>query len=772
MSLGKSFSNDAVPAVRQAAAASPTAELHPLQNILQLLRSVEQNKGVVIGALVASCLLGALYYVTATRFYESSASVLVLQTGNEGMTMGGDRISRDLIPTYQSLLKSDAVLEDAVKRLPAEHRVDFSSAPLERRAAALRSNLAVSSARSTNIMDLSYRSRDPDAAAAVVESVLQAYVSFMETLHRSTGREMLDVLTQQKEKLEEELRAKENELLALRSKSGVIREAGKGTTTEVKRALALNEALIEARRERLNAETQVAAVENAVRQGENLHRQAVELLDDVGRDMLRQELGLSVADSQSIQQVKQQILKDRAELQSLSEMCGPAHHRVRQIQARIESAQEYLRNQQQNALSQDRQMSNEELAPLLLTISRQRYQQALDQESSILRSYEEEKKRAIALEQNVAAIEIVEHDVDRLRNFYDVVVERIKNVDLGQDNELVRTSIVSHPTAVRQPVSPKSRSVALVSVFLGLLAGIGIVYVRDLLDDRFRSLEDLESQVRTPVMAVVGKLDRLIGHGVEALHACVRPNGADTEAFRTLRTAVALTDGGARSLVVSSVEPADGKTTVIANLAVAFAQSGKRTLLIDSDLRRPGLTPLVGLRGHDGLTTVLLSSAPVGEAATAHRCRNFVENLDVIPSGPRPANPAEMLVSNRYPELVAWAESNYDMVLIDGPPVLPVTDSLVIGRLVDGVMFVIRPEKTRRRLALRAVDSIRTFGVKVLGVVANHVTFEKSHGYYGYGYGYGYSYQYGYGHDDEDTKDEQTPEPDFSAPPIPIRRAG
>ena len=770
MSLDKSsLRNDPPPAVPQTVSVLPPAEMHSLQDILRLLHSVRQNKGIVIGALAASCLLGALYYVTATRFYQSSASVLILQTGNEGVTVGGDRIARDLIPTYQSLLKSDAVLEAAVNRLPAEHRVDFSSTPPERCAAALRNSLTVASERSTNIMDVSYKSRDPDAAAAVVESVLQAYVSFMETLHRSTGREMLDVLTQQKEKLEAELRIKENELLSLRSKSGVIREDGKGTTTEVKRALALNEALIQARKERLDAETQWAAVESAVRQGENLHRQAVELLDDVGSDMLRRELGLSDTDSQSTQRLKQQLLDDRADLQSLSEMCGPAHHRVRQLQVRIQNAEQYLREQNQNASPAGGQMANEELAPLLLTISRQRHQQAVDQESSIFRSFEEEKSRAISLEQNVAAIEIVEHDVDRLRNFYDVVVERIKNVDLGQDNELVRTSIVSHPMAVRSPVSPKRRSVALLSVFLGLLAGVGIVYVRDLLDDRFRSLEDLESQLRTPVMAVVGKLDRLVDHGVEALHAFVRPSGADTEAFRTLRTAVALSESGARSLVVSSVEPADGKTTVIANLAVAFAQSGKRTLLIDSDLRRPGLTPLTGLRGRDGLTTVLLSSAPVADAAAAHVCRAFVENLDVLPSGPRPGNPSEMLVSNRYPELVAWAESNYDMVLIDGPPVLPVTDSLVIGRLVDGVMFVIRPEKTRRRLALRAVDSIRTFGVKVLGVVANHVTFEKNQGYYGYGYGYGYSYDYGH-NSDNSVEEEDVCQPEPPMAPVQIRR--
>ena len=730
-------------------------ELHPLQSLLHLLRLIDQHKGIVIAALVGSCLLGGLYYTTATRMYQSAASVLVLQTGADSWNMGmsGDRIVKDLIPTYQSLLRSDAVLEEAVKGIPPEQQVDFAEQPAEKRAGVLRKNLTVTSARGTNIMDIAYKSKDPDAAAAVVECVLQAYVQFMELLHRSTGREMLDVLTKQKEKLEEELRTKENELLALRSAAGFLREEGEGTTDVVKRALALNDSLMQAHQERLTAETQLAVIESSVRKGEDLHRQAITLLDQVGHDMLRRELGVSDADAQNTLRLQQQVLEHKAELESLLEICGPAHHRVRQLQMQIQGAEDYLRNRSQMVAPGGKQVTDKDLAPMLLAIARQKHQQAVEHEMSVLRSYEEEKKRAIAMEKQVAQIELLEHDVERLRTFYDVVVERLKNVDLGQDNELVRTSIISHPAAVHSPVSPKLRSVALISVFLGLLVGIGILYVRDLLDDRFRSLEDLELQLRVPVMAVVGKLERLLGQGAEALHAWVHPNGAETEAFRTLRTAVALSEGGVQSMVVSSVEPADGKTTVIANLAVAFAQSGKRTLLIDADLRRPGLTPLVGLRGHSGLTTLLQSSAPVADAAAGSLCREFVENLDVIPSGPRPANPAEMLVTNRLPELLAWGESNYDMVLIDGPPVLPVADSLIIGRLVDGVLFVIRPEKTRRRLALRAVDSIQNFGVKVLGVVANHVTFEKSHSYYGYGYGYGYSYQYGYGHDDEGAAD-------------------
>jgi polysaccharide biosynthesis transport protein len=226
-----------------------------------------------------------------------------------------------------------------------------------------------------------------------------------------------------------------------------------------------------------------------------------------------------------------------------------------------------------------------------------------------------------------------------------------------------------------------------------------------------------------------------------------------SESFRTLRTALTLTHSDARHLVVTSAEPGDGKTTTLANLAVCYAQAGKRTLLIDADLRRPGLTGLMSMRGVHGLSEILRSEAEIGELVKIHLRPSGMEGLDIIPSGPRPTDPAELLGSPRFSQLLAWAEASYDQILIDSPPTLATTDTAIIGRMVDGVILVVQPAKNRRRLVTRVVERLGLMKIPVLGLVVNRTGSDEENGYYGYHeYGYGYGYGYGetaaYGHEE------------------------
>lgn len=269
---------------------------------------------------------------------------------------------------------------------------------------------------------------------------------------------------------------------------------------------------------------------------------------------------------------------------------------------------------------------------------------------------------------------------------------------------------------------------------MALIAGLGLglaaVYVLDTLDDRFRSVEELQSQTRVPVMAIVYQLPRREPAGIPSLQLLAEPAAPESEAFRTLRTSLALSNEPTGRIVVTSAEPGDGKTTVLANTAVACAKSGRRTLLVDADLRRPGLTGLLGYRGADGLSTVIRSQEPVEQTAPLRIQRTEVPLLDVLPSGPRPANPAELLAGPKFSELLAWAEGHYDQILIDSPPILATSDTAIVGRLVDGVLLVVQPLKNKRRLVLRAVESLGQLKIPLIGVVANRI---GGGGYYAYG---------------------------------------
>jgi len=730
------------------------AEVHPVQAALRFLRAVRYRKSVVIVAVTLAVLLGGLYYATTERIYESKAQVLVMQTGLENWSgdISSGRAAQDLMTTYRNMLGSEAVLEESVELLPAEHRVDMADRPRNRWVHVLQDNLQVDVIRNTNILKIGYRSKDPEAAAAVVNSVVSAYLEFMHTLHKSTAREILDILSQEKVSLEEKLRQKEAELLAKRRQAGdaVLRDGDQGINVITKRVVTLNEALIAAHEKRLAAQSRLLALETAVRNREDLLQHALAMIDAVGREVVLQQLGLGAADSQTVSRINQQVVEDRARLQSLLQVYGPAHHKVRETQDRIGVAEQFLHNRQSLENDQLRQLGNQKLAPLLLQMARQQLGQTSAHENAILQSYEQEKLAATNLDGTMTQLKMLELDLDRLRGFYDVVVQRVTDIDLGQESGALRMRVLSRPEVPGGPVWPKLPLVGMMALVLGLGGGLVIVYLQELLDDHFRSPEELQLHIGLPILTMVRRMEPVADCGIEAVHAHVRPNAVEVEAFRTLRTALALGEGGVQRLVVSSSEPGDGKTTIASNLATVYAQSGKRTLLIDADMRRPGLTPMLDLRGPLGLSAVLRSGGSVDEAARANLHVALAENLDVIAAGPRPTNPTELLASERFSELLAWAETHYDQIVIDSPPAL-VSDTAIIGRLVDGLLLAVQPEKNRRRVVLRAVESFVGLGINVLGVVVNRQAAEKDDDYYGYGYGYGYGGYGHYGHDDEDT---------------------
>jgi len=747
----------------------PSAEIQPLQAALRFLRAVRYRKGVVLFTMALSVALAGAYYATTPRIYESSASLLVLQMGPDNLSpgMADDHRFSNMMATHRRMLSSDVVLEEAIELLPEEHRDDLAEIEPANWPETIEKKLQVSTVRETNILDLAYRSKDPAAAAAVVNSVLSAYLTFTNNLHKSTAHQILDILNHEKARLEAELREKESQLIELRRTAGdgVIRDGDQGINVVVKRAMALNESLIAAHEKRLEAHAQQAAIEAAIRRGDDLQQHALSMLDEVGRELLMQRLGISRADVMTISRINQQVLEDRAQLQAALQQYGPNHRNVRAIQERLAMAKQFLEGRAQSANSRMLTISNAELAPLLQEVVGQRLQQAIAHENAIHQSYQEEKDKAIGLDHTMAQLEMLQLDLDRLRRFYDVVLQRVKDINLREENGMLRTSVLNRPEVPNTAVWPRKTTVGLIALVLGLAVGLAIVYLQDLLDDHFRSPEELRLHLGLPVLAMVRRMP--IGHevGADAIYAHAYPNAVEAEAFRTLRTALAMAEEGAARIVVSSSEPGDGKTTVVSNLAAAFAQSGKRTLLIDADLRRPGLTPLLGLKGERGLSAVLRDSRPVASAAEANLFRSIVEGLDALPSGPRPSHPTELLAGERFAELLSWAESRYDQVVIDSPPAL-VSDTAVIGRLVDGVLLTVMPEKNRRRVVIRAAEGFTALGIRVLGIVVNRLTEEKGEDYYGYNYSYGYGY--GYEADPEDEPEDAVEESQPLVRPAPV----
>jgi capsular exopolysaccharide synthesis family protein len=236
------------------------------------------------------------------------------------------------------------------------------------------------------------------------------------------------------------------------------------------------------------------------------------------------------------------------------------------------------------------------------------------------------------------------------------------------------------------------------------------------------------------------------------------PSTPECEGFRTLRTALTLTHQDVHQILITSLESGDGKTTTLANLAVCYAQADKCTLLIDADLRRSGLTNLLNVKGINGLSEILRQEGNLEQLAAEHIRTTGVKGLDILPAGPRPSNPAELLAGPRFSQLLSWAESVYDMILIDTTPALLTADPAIISRVVDGVVMVIKPAKNHRRQVMRMVERFTMLKLPVLGLIVNAAGSETDDAYYNYRDYYVDSYGYYGEENDEDLQDERSAE--------------
>ncbi|KQR62873.1 polysaccharide biosynthesis tyrosine autokinase [Frigoribacterium sp. Leaf172] len=315
-------------------------------------------------------------------------------------------------------------------------------------------------------------------------------------------------------------------------------------------------------------------------------------------------------------------------------------------------------------------------------------------------------------------------------SFRTVVVDELETPAPG-GTSLVGVETLAPPVVATTPSSPDLVVDLLLGGLVGLCAGVAAAALRARLDTRIRNRADIEAVTGGPVLGALA-FDRDAGQ--RPLVVAVDPRSPFAESFRALRTSVQFIglDRTARCLVVTSALPAEGKTTTVANLAVALSETGSRVIVVDTDLRLPRLAELLGLEGAVGVSDVLLGRADLADAVQPWGRGG----LAVLPAGTLPPNPSELLGSNRMADLLGELARHYDHVLLDAPPLLPVTDAAVLSRLADGAIVVAAAGRATRGQLATALETLSSLGATSFGVVA---TMLRPTGPQSYGYGYGYT---------------------------------
>ena len=359
------------------------------------------------------------------------------------------------------------------------------------------------------------------------------------------------------------------------------------------------------------------------------------------------------------------------------------------------------------------------------------------EERSYAGQLESQKGTAMDLDRKAGGYLVLQRQAETNRLVYQSLLQQQKELRVVSNSRTNNVQIMDRAEPPGAPFSPNARRDWFTALMAGLLVALGLAFGIEYLDDTVKTPDDVTGRLRLPLLGLVPSVrDKRVPLLSEPV-----PHDFG-EAFRSLRTSLVFTSGaeGPRVIAVTSSQPLEGKTTTACNLGMVLALGGSRVLLVDADMRRPGLHTVIGAQNEIGLSHLLVGQARVRDAVQ----KTTEPNLFVISAGRIPPNPSELLSSERMNALLANLRSGpFDWVIIDTPPMLAVTDAVIVARAVSGVVFVIGSEMTRRVHAERAIETLTAGGTKSIGAVLNRVDFDRNRYYYSRYYGYHYQNYYG-----------------------------
>lgn len=722
-----------------------------LRTVVQYLRLVYRHRLIAIGFVAAAVFIGVVHFKRTPSRYEASASMMIRHVA-ASTDLEDALATHGLLASYKQLLLSDVVLQNAVGSLatkPPELRdADPVSWPR-----ALRSMLAVTFDPDENIVEVSCRSQDPESTVNVIQALSIASEKFIDEDRNGMSGELLHNLEAERKKVEELLQTRQRDLLEARKASGEISTLNSDGEAHpvINRVNELSSQLTAARTRRVELASMSQSVNQVATTRQDLS-QLIPIMESIaGPETVQQIPGIAGVDQDVIAGIESDLSVVDSKLQTLGRHLGSQHPKIislltqkKNLKQRLTTTTQANRNRFAGGFY------DPQIAQWMVNLVTTEFNQALQHEHLITQEYDLAKQAALDLNDRLAEVQMATRELDSLQRRHTYLLNQLNDIDIGQVNSSFRVTHLNRPLLPTQPVSPILAQNVAISCVLGMICAFATIFVIDLIDDRLRTPEDVQNQLAMPILGVIRPLPE---HDQDDHHIYVHghPLSVQTECFRTIRTAISLSDSDTRCIAITSSEQSEGKTTLTSNLAATFAQTGNRTLLIDADMRRPGLSKLLEIRGNGGLSEILRANDNVPEMCRERIVSTEVDGLDVLPCGPRMMNAGVLLSMPSLAAILDWAVSEYDQVMVDCPPTLPVSDATIVGNYVDGIVFLLNPEKTHRRSALRAVEQLRSVGMNLLGVVTN-TSSEAHDGAYGYGYGYGQEYTYG--HDEHDDDDE------------------
>lgn len=664
-----------------------------------------------------------IYEATCQILIETSTPQILQVKDAVELGTGGLFAPKEYFETQYRIIQSSAVAQRVAEKLGLAHDPDYAALAARRTggdslglARALARQVSVKPVKDTRVSQITVRDGKPERATILANTFAETYIESNLDYKLEGSRAANAWLSEQEVELRKKLEDSELALFQFKKDRGLLDlNLGEKQNMAEQILLKLNGKLADLRMKRLEIESTRTLVESA---RELVDKESVPAVD--GNDGLKQMRGTFL-----------NLAKDKADLAG---KYGPDHPRIKIIAAQMEAVSKAYQH---------------EIDTNLKTFENS-YQALVATEKSLLSMMEKEKLNAIALSKLGMEYKPFERTAVENGKVYDLIAKRQKELDLTGLLRSNNVRILERAIVPGAPASPKPMQNLLIALACGLGLGIGLAFAIEILDNTLKTQIDVETFLGVPVLGLIpiigqGKLDARgkdkLGKNDEQvrdrdLGIAREPRSMAAECCRSIRTNILFMspDHPVRTMVITSPSPQEGKTTTAINLAIVMAEAGGRVLLIDTDMRRPRLHRSFGVPNQVGVSTLILGNSKL-EDAIKH---TEIPNLDVLPCGPIPPNPSELLHTKRFAQVLEDCKTRYERVILDSPPTSAVTDPAVLGNLADGVILIVKGASTTREAAAHARRQLVSAKCRLLGVIVNEIDFSNP----GYGYHYYYYRKY------------------------------
>ncbi len=722
--------------------ATPLGE-SPFRQYWQVLL---KRKWVVLACTVGMLALVGVASLRMPKIYDSTSRMAISKSDQAAQSLheGGadDYIDDAEMETQVRIVQSDVLALQVIKQLDLVHNPAFGGKPASADAVvgvpeiagaeavqasgvldSFKGGLKVVRVPSTRLIEVQYHSTDPQMAANVVNTTASAYVEQNFKTKFEGTMQASDWLSRQLVDLRMRVETAQQKLVAYQKDHGILGDDKQNVVTT--------------KLDEINKELTIA-------QSDRIQKEAAYKLAQVGAEAPG-ESSLTTGQESFMDKLRSQEADLKTQLAKLSSEFGPAYPEVVRVSNQLKQVQADMK------LESGRQVARLKSA----------YLASLQREQLLQAEFESQKQLYNSMNESFIEYSSLKRDAESSQQLYDGLVEKLKEAGVTAGLRSSNIRIVDYGRVPSYPSSPNIPRNMGFALMFGLMAGVGMAFLLESLDNTVRTTEEAQIISALPALGMIPlggaaseQPKRLKGdvsmslREEEEVHANEpaglvtqsRPQSQMAESYRALRTSILLSSigGPPRVIMVTSSLPQEGKTTTSLNFATVLSQKAARVLLIDADLRRPSVHTTLGLGPRLGLCNVLTGGATLESTVIPVP---GLKNLYVLPAGTTPPNPAELLSSNEMKELLAGLRKQYDHIVIDTPPVLSVTDAAVVSPNADAVVLVIRAGQTTKQALKRARDILAQVNARVTGVVLNAVDL-SSPGYQYYGYGSKYSSYY------------------------------